>query len=201
MSKNLKKADWVIIALVCILLTVTALVFFNKNKLFSKSPVEAEKMIAFQTFFRGITITSSNSPFAIGDDSFITIRNVPYTKLKIIDVKFDKRQIIIPANNKLGYKLIEDVSSPFQFDFLVTLVDKAKITEDGAVVGGNKLKIGVPIVLEGKDYKLNGTISAISVVEDAKTLEAIKKIQSVKNSQELAEMIQKNLKGSTPAKR
>lgn len=158
MFKTMKKADWVILTLVCLLLIVGALVYFNKNKLFSKSPVEAEKMVAFQTFFRGITITSAESPFAIGDDSFITIRNVPYTKLKIIDVKFDKRKMVIPAANKLGYALVDDVSSPFQFDFLVTLVDKAKITEDGVVVGGNKIKIGVPIVLEGKDYKLNGVV-------------------------------------------
>ena len=37
-----------------------------------------------------------------------------------------------------------------------------KITKDGdAVVGGNKVKIGLPITLEGAKYKLNGVISNV----------------------------------------
>lgn len=167
--KELKKVDYVIIGFICLLLVVVGLVFVGQNK-FSKSPVEAEKKVAFQVFFRGITITNPESPFQVGQDSFITIRNVPYTKLKIVDVKFDRRKVVVPANNKEKFILVDDVSSPFQFDFLVTLVDNAKITKDGAVVGGNKLKIGVPIVLEGNDYKLNGTISNVQIVEDNKNI-------------------------------
>lgn len=180
MFKQLKKTDFVIITFICLILAVGVLVYFGKNK-FSKSPVEAEKTVVFQTFFRGITITSPTSPFTVGDDSFITIRNVPYSKLKIVDVKLDRRKIVLPSATKPNYMIVEDVSAPFQFDFLVTLTDKAKITKDGAVVGGNKLKIGVPIVLEGKDYKLNGVISAIAVIDDKKTLENIEKIKNSKN--------------------
>ena len=164
--KDLKKVDYVIIGFICLLLLITGLVFVGKNTFLSKSPVEAEKDVAFQVFFRGITVTNAESPFKTGEDSFITIRNVPYTKLKIVDVKFDRRKVALPANNKNKFILVDDVSSPFQYDFLVTLVDKAKITEDGAVVGGNKLKIGIPIVLEGKDYKLNGTISNVEIVKE-----------------------------------
>lgn len=169
--KSLKKVDYIIIAFVCILVLVAGLVYFGKNKIFSKSPVQAEKKVAFQVFFRGITVTNPNSPFQVGQDSFITIRNVPYTKLKIVDVKFDRKKIALPANNKDRFVVIDDVSSPFQFDFLVTLVDTAKLTDDGVVVGGNKLKIGVPIVLEGQNYKLNGTLSNVEVIDE----KAIKK--------------------------
>lgn len=164
--KKLKKVDYVIIGFICLLLLITGLVFVGKNK-FSKSPVEAEKQVVFQVFFRGITITTKDSPFQVGENSFITIRNVPYTKLKIVDVKYDRRKVALPADNKSNFVLVDDVSSPFQYDFLVTLEDKAKITDDGAVVGGNKLKIGVPIVLEGKDYKLNGTISSVEVINES----------------------------------
>ena len=38
-----------------------------------------------------------------------------------------------------------------------------KITKDGAVVGGNKIKIGLPIVLEGETYKFGGTLSDVRV--------------------------------------
>lgn len=172
--KQLKKVDYIIIAVVALVIVVTALVGFGLNKKLSKSPVESERKVAFQVFFKGVAVTNTESPFQVGNEAFITIRNVPYTKLKIVDVKFDRKKVVLPANNRDRFIVVDDVSAPFQFDFLVTLVDNAKITEDGAVVGGNKLKIGVPIVLEGIDYKLNGTISNIVVV-DEKTADKLDK--------------------------
>ena len=49
-----------------------------------------------------------------------------------------------------------------------TIIDTAKITKDGAVVGGNKIKMGLPVVLEGQKYKFNGTISDVRVTSDIK---------------------------------
>ena len=62
-----------------------------------------------------------------------------------------------------GYKIVPDATQPDTFDITVTVTDKAKITKDGAVVGGNKIKIGLPITLEGKTYKLTGTVSDIKI--------------------------------------
>lgn len=62
---------------------------------------------------------------------------------------------------------VDDLTSPFNYDFLVTLEDDAKITKDGAVVGGNKIKIGLPVTLEGVDYKLNGIVSNITLSKPA----------------------------------
>ena len=59
--------------------------------------------------------------------------------------------------------VVDDVSQAHLYDILVTLTDTAKITKDGAVVGGNKIKIGLPITLEGKNYKFNGTVSDLKV--------------------------------------
>ena len=53
------------------------------------------------------------------------------------------------------------------FDAVVTITDTAKITKDGAVVGGNKIKMGLPVTLEGNNYKFNGTISDVRVKTDA----------------------------------
>ena len=70
---------------------------------------------------------------------------------------------MLPAvNSKKPYILVNDETAPIQFDYLVKVVDVAKITKDGdAVVGGNKVKIGLPITLEGAKYKLNGVISNV----------------------------------------
>ena len=85
--------------------------------------------------------------------------------MKIKEVKFEKRKAMVPSiNPKKPYLLVNDDTSPYQYDYLVKVVDLAKITKDGdAVVGGNKVKIGLPITLEGAKYKLNGVISNIIV--------------------------------------
>ena len=43
-----------------------------------------------------------------------------------------------------------------------------------SVVGGNKVKLGLPITLEGKDYKFTGSVSDIQIV-DAVDNKALKK--------------------------
>ena len=62
--------------------------------------------------------------------------------------------------------VVEDVSQADMFDIVVTLTDTAKITKDGAVVGGNKIKMGLPITLEGEDYKFGGTVSDLKVMAE-----------------------------------
>lgn len=162
--KNLKPADWAIITGVVILIAVAIAVFTGGNKIISKSPVLEEKDIQFSVFFRGITITDTNSPFVPNEDTFITIRNVPYTKLKITDVRFDRRKTLLETKPG-SYLPVEDISQPAVYDFIVTVQDRAKITDDGAVVGGNKVKMGIPVILEGKNYKFTGVISNIQYVE------------------------------------
>ena len=42
-----------------------------------------------------------------------------------------------------------------------------KITNDGEyVVGGNKLKVGLPIILEGTDYRFGGVINSIKSIDE-----------------------------------
>ena len=125
-----------------------------------------EKDVQFSVFFRGITITDTKSPFLPNEDTFITIRNVPYTKLKITDVVGDRRKMLLETNKMGNYQPVDDISQPAVYDFVVTVQDKAKITDDGAVVGGNKIKMGIPVILEGKNYKFTGVISNIQYVDE-----------------------------------
>ena len=76
------------------------------------------------------------------------------------------RMTTIPANTSEGFRIIEDVAMPNLFDLIVKLEDTAKKTPDGFVVGGNKLKMGIPVVIEGEKYKYQGTISNVYEVEE-----------------------------------
>lgn len=149
----------------------------------SSKQIEASTKVAIEVFFRGVVVTSSNSPFKEGEETFITIRNVPYTKLKIKSVKFERKKAIIPTLNvKKPFEVVDDVASPFQYDFLVTVMDDAKITKDGAVVGGNKIKIGLPVTLEGVDYRLNGVVANITLHNEP----------AEENSSDITEQVQNN---------
>lgn len=159
-------------AIVFVLLIAAIMVFIatqTGHRRTSSNQIEAETKVDIEVYFRGVVITSKNSPFKEGDSSFITIRNVPYTKLKIKSTSFERKKVIVPSNSPSKYQVVEDVTSPFNYDFLVTLEDDAKITKDGAVVGGNKIKIGLPVTLEGVDYKLNGVVSNITPSKNADT--------------------------------
>ena len=68
-------------------------------------------------------------------------------------------------NSKKVVIVVEDEAQPDLYDVVVTLTDTAKITKDGAVVGGNKIKLGLPITLEGADYKFTGSVSDIKVID------------------------------------
>ena len=165
MLKKLRPLDIIIILIVLIALIVGAVTFAGKRAT-SSNQIEASTKVDIEVYFRGVVVTSNNSPFETGDETFITIRNVPYTKLKITNVKFGRNKVMMPTSTG-GYKVVDDVTSPFNYDFLVTVEDDAKITKDGAVVGGNKIKIGLPVTLEGVDYRLNGIVSNISVSKKA----------------------------------
>lgn len=163
--KKLRPLDLIIIVIILAAMLVGALTFFGKRAT-SSAQIEASTKVDIEVYFRNVVVTSNNSPFETGDETFITIRNVPYTKLKITNVNYDRKKVILPTVNN-NYQVVDDLSSPFSYDFLVTVEDDAKITKDGAVVGGNKIKIGLPVTLEGVDYRLNGVVSNISLSKKA----------------------------------
>lgn len=173
--KKIKPLDLIIIAGVLIALLVGFFTYKNFRQTASKQ-IEATSQISFDVFIRGITFTGKELPIKNTEKTFISIRNVPYTDLDINNVRYERKKIVLPmintSKNTKNQKTIlvaEDASQANMYDVIVTLTDTAKITKDGAVVGGNKIKIGLPITLEGKDYKFNGTVSNIQVIQGTET--------------------------------
>ena len=129
--------------------------------------IEATSPISFQVFLRGVTVTGKDFPVKAGEKTFITIRNVPYTELQVNGIAYTPRQTAVASTKtEKQYVLIDDPAQPAVYDAVVSITDTAKITKDGAVVGGNKIKMGLPVTLEGENYKFNGTISDVRVVSD-----------------------------------
>ncbi len=163
--KKFRPVDSIIIIGVILALIVGFFTYKNFRQTADKQ-IEATSKISFQVFIRGVTLTGSEIPLSANEKTFISIRNVPYSDLDILNVKAERKKVVLPTVSNKKYLIVEDVSQANMYDITVTLTDTAKITKDGAVVGGNKIKMGLPITLEGKDYKFNGTVSDLKVMPD-----------------------------------
>ena len=166
--KNFHLVDILIVLGVIIALIVGVMTTKHFRQTADKQ-IEATSPITFQVFLRGVTVTGEDFPIKDNDKTFITIRNVPYTELNVLNVSSEARKTAIASSKAVDqYILVKDPTQPAIFDAVVTITDTAKITKDGAVVGGNKIKMGLPVTIEGENYKFNGTISNVKVSGETK---------------------------------
>jgi len=183
--KSLRIVDYIIIVGLILAVGVGYFTLKGSRQTANRS-IEATSKISFDVVIRGITFTGEDLPLKKDEKTFISIRNVPYSDLIITDVKSDRRKTVLPTFNTKDTKtvlVVDDVALPNVYDAIITLTDTAKITKDGAVVGGNKIKIGLPITLEGKDYRLNGTVSNIKLINGAEEVAKHQQLSAVENVQ------------------
>lgn len=125
------------------------------------------KPIEFVVTTRAYDVTAVNELFNVGEKTFITIRNVPYTQLEIVGVaKEQMKEMFFNYDRPEVPYLMHNVAYPHRYQYIVTLKDEAHITDDGPVVGGNKIKIGLPVDLEGFNYRLSGVVSDVKIIEE-----------------------------------
>lgn len=99
--------------------------------------------------------------FVPGKKLSITIRNQPRGEVPIVSVdRHAKRTSYMLPSGEL--KTVEDPADPNGYDYLVTLKDHATFTNDGYVTEGIKVKIGLSIEVEGKNYRVPGIIVAVN---------------------------------------
>ncbi len=169
MNKFFKKIGFVdLIIVIGVIIALCVGLFTVKHfRQTADKQIEATSKIEFEVFLRGVTVTGENFPIKSGDKTFLTIRNVPYTELNVINATSQPRKTFSPTV-KDSTMLVLDPAQPAVFDAVITITDTAKITKDGAVVGGNKIKMGLPVTIEGENYKFNGTISNVKVSGETK---------------------------------
>lgn len=162
--KKIKIVDFIIIAF-CIVALCVGFYTYKGFRQTADKQIEATSKIIFTVYMRGVTFSGAEIPIKKGDKTFISIRNVPYSDLDIVNVNADRRKIVIPTPTGQKVLTVTDESQPDLYDVVVTLTDTAKITKDGAVVGGNKIKMGLPITLEGANYKYTGSVSDLQIID------------------------------------
>ena len=158
----------IIIVLGLLIAVVIGIITAKHMRLTASKQIESASEIEFDVFLRSVTLSADDCPIKTGDKTFISIRNVPYSELDIIGVKFSPKKIVLPVKSPKGFIIVKDESQYNTYDIIVRVKDKAYITKDGAVAGGNKIKMGMPITLEGKTYKFTGSVSDLEILEDIK---------------------------------
>ncbi|MFP4132795.1 MAG: DUF4330 domain-containing protein [Halothece sp.] len=96
----------------------------------------------------------------------LIIRNQPHGQVDIKSFERIRRTVTVPQPD--GSVTAEPDPRPeeqYKTDWLMTLGGEAKITNDGVVLGSNKLKIGTTVELEGFSYNFRGTVIDIRIPE------------------------------------
>ena len=102
--KNLKAFDLIVILGVAIALAVGFLTFKQVRQTADKQ-IETTSPITFDVFLRGITLTGDKTPIQAGDKTFISIRNVPYSDLEVLNVKTERKKTVLPVlSNSLSVR-------------------------------------------------------------------------------------------------
>lgn len=118
--------------------------------------VKGEGDIEYSFYIRNLK-TLQPDLFVPGQKLSITIRNQPRGDVKIVAVKKNttKASFMTPSGQ---LQTLEDPANPFGYDYLVTVRDHATFTNDGFVTEGIKVKIGLGIEVEGRNYRVSGNI-------------------------------------------
>lgn len=140
-----------------ILFSITGYMLAKAQRTQLNKIIQGKENIAIEVLLPDI-FSENTDLFMTGDKSAITIRNRPYTKLKILTTSSSPKQITIPVLSGSSYKTISDPTKLNVKDYIITLTDEALATEDGYVIGGNKIKIGNQVELEGFNYRLSGKV-------------------------------------------
>lgn len=144
-----------------VILLVVVGIFFFPGTTGSIAQINSTKNIEIDLVVRGLSVRNPQvilGEFSRAKKLNVIIRNQPHASLDIKSFEQLQRNIIVPQPDGSAKVLPDPRTDTFSMDMLLTLAGKAEVTDTGAVIGGSKVKIGMPIELEGNNYNFNATI-------------------------------------------
>jgi hypothetical protein len=121
----------------------------------TKEPIEVDVIV------RGLSVLNPNAlinQFNTEKKTNIVIRNQPAGQVDIKNVKALSRNVLVPQPDGSVKVLPDPRTENYSQDMIMTLSGQAEVTDTGAVVGGQKVKIGTLIELEGDNYNFNTSV-------------------------------------------
>lgn len=155
-------------AAIVILLVVVGIFFFPGTSGSVAQLGVTTKPVEVDVVVRGLSIRNPQAlikQFQTNKKTNIIIRNQPYGQVGIKAVKELPRTVIVPQPDGSVKALPDPRKDVFSTDMMITLTGKAQITDNGPVLGNNKIKVGTPLELEGFDYNFNASVIDVRVKE------------------------------------
>jgi Domain of unknown function (DUF4330) len=128
----------------------------------SKQPIEVDVIV------RGLSVLNPDAlvqQFNTEKKTNIVIRNQPAGEAEIRKVKPLSRNVLVPQPNGTVKVLPDPRTENYSQDMIMTLGGQAEVTESGAVIGGQKVKIGTLIELEGDNYNFNTSVIDVRLLK------------------------------------
>lgn len=120
------------------------------------------KPVEIDVVVRGLSVRDPQQLFEQGlkpgGKTNVIIRNQPHGQIDVKSVQQLPRTTLVPQPDGSVKDLPDPRANQYAMDMLVTLAGKAQITKNGPVIGNSKLKIGVPVELEGFNYDFNTSV-------------------------------------------
>lgn len=149
-----------------IILTVAGILFFPGTPVTKGLAQGGLKPIEVELLVRGLSVGDFDALLAQFEDeenASIVIRNQPAGTVEIVDVEPLPRTTPVPQPDGT-VKALPDPRPEVALiqDMIVTFRSEAEVTNTGVVLdGAKKVKIGIPIRLEGNTYDFNGTVITV----------------------------------------
>ncbi|MBE9116659.1 DUF4330 domain-containing protein [Lusitaniella coriacea LEGE 07157] len=130
----------------------------------SVKPVEIDMIV------RGLSVGDPEALIAELEDTQKTdliIRNESHGEVAIKAIDPLKRLVVVPQPDGTAKALPDPRPSEetFSTDMIITLADEAQVNEEGIVLGGQKIKIGTLLELEGKTYNFKGSVMGVRILD------------------------------------
>jgi hypothetical protein len=127
------------------------------------------KPVQVDAIVRGLTVSDPAALVQSLQDSKtvnVIIRNQPYGELEVVGVKELPRSVAVPQPDGSVISLPDPRPElDLTLDMLITLAGEAQITDDGPVLGNNKVKVGTPLELEGQTFRFNAPVVGVRIQE------------------------------------
>ncbi|MGK7877449.1 MAG: DUF4330 domain-containing protein [Xenococcaceae cyanobacterium] len=153
----------------CVILLVIVGVFFFPGTSGSIAQVSKTKPIEVDILVRGLSVGDPEAlmgEFEQEKKTNIVIRNQPAGQVDVKSTKELPRTVSVPQPDG-SVKALPDPRPEVSFikDMIITLTGKGQITDNGAVMGKQKVKIGTLIELDGSDYNFKGRVMDVRIEE------------------------------------
>jgi len=154
-------------ALVILLVIIGIFIFPGTSG--SVAQVSGAKPIEMDVLIQGLRIENPETLKSALEEKKTTqliIRNQPHGQVQVESVELIPKTVDVPQpDGSVVAKPDPRPDERFVTNWLITLAGDATITNDGAVLGSNKVKIGTTVELEGFSYNFRGSVIEIRLPE------------------------------------